>query len=413
MAVPTQRKSRQYHPLGSHGGGGGLGSALGLLFGVPPVLEGADAAVDVGNQVALEGAGEENAAGLVDSTMANNPKMPTVQKPGFFQNLLTRGQAGQQYSALTNQLQMEQYDNALKNQLLQQHLRGSMANKEAELGLKNQFDTQQEVTKNNFARSLQEQRQRDLENEIAIKAGFPSADAYKQILSSPDLMTAGLKDLYSQREKQGFENQLTQAKTTDTNAQARARAYIPVGPNSQFNIDTRELIGYEKPEEIMPEFRGGYSNTILGEPSAKPTGFDTLPDGSMVRPVPRQQPQIAQPVTGNAGGESVVNAINNYVGPVPSLVAGGLKSIAPAMSGSLPFIPNPPKLDLGSVTEPLKNFIGSVMFGNSQQPVAPTQQQTPETTTPSLQPIVQPPSILEQMRKKRQLIFPQPIPLSY
>jgi len=81
-----------------------------------------------------------------------------------------------------------------------------------------------------------------------------------------------------------------------------------------------------------------------------------------------------------------------------------------------------PKVDTGrfnaEFVDPVKSFL-STIIGESPRPtpnpnayeqyLQGQQPSAQEYTNPSMQPVVQPPSILEEMKKRRQRLFPQPI----
>jgi hypothetical protein len=326
---PRNIRNRQYSAGGgSGGGGGGLAALVGAMMGAPTIEGvGDESLIDGGdNAEALVAAGEEGATGLPDygqnsyNGVGSNIPLPTVTKPGFFQNLLTRGQAGMQSAALQNQLSLADYDSKLKQSLLTQRLKGDLGNRSALIDLQNKAHQEQIAKTGEMSIAEKQAAQNAALEEEAVKQGFPDFNTYKQILANPDLMTAGVRGLYSQREKQGYDNLETQAKTASIlqgdipykQAQtAEINAALPTKPfisirsgDAAIDPTTGRTLYNPAPQKEAPEVRGGPVSFNLpsysgGSFAKVPGGVNGEVGGGVSRGVPpllrrQQEPQLPQ-----------------------------------------------------------------------------------------------------------------------
>jgi hypothetical protein len=304
MAVP---KSRQYKPPGGGGGGGGLGSILSMMLGVPyaPELEGGEVL------------GEAQGPGLPSEAIGpQTAPMKVGNKPSWWQNVTSRGQAGQQYGQLQNNLKLGEFDNALKQQLLTRQLAGGQDLER----LRTDNDIKQEGLKFGNAKSLAElnfEREKQLKdlsykNSIseadikdALARGFgqniqqrnsvipalstskAEGDLFQQNLlnearRTPDMATAIVQNEYAGLEKQPLANQMEKQNILASQKKLPTLGFMNVSEgNSMVDPLTGQVISNVASRELDPakDFRpGGITSKTL--PGYSPAGgFAKVPGG--------------------------------------------------------------------------------------------------------------------------------------
>lgn len=132
----NERPSRGSGGKRSGGGNGGLAALLGGLLTPSISTETPNAPASSGDEVAMLNDDLESETGYEDGatpaadegykTATTKPltTLKVSEKPGFWRNLLTRGEAGQQWSSLNTQVQMQ---NAQNQFLAEQAAKGDMA----------------------------------------------------------------------------------------------------------------------------------------------------------------------------------------------------------------------------------------------------------------------------------------------
>lgn len=369
MAVP---RSRQYHPPGSGGGGGGgLGAILAAMVGAPEI-EGGESLQAL--------AGPEDTQGVLTPM---DKTAYSVKKPTFAQRIFNpRGVSASQ--GMADMLKFEDYQNQLRSGLVGQHNQGQLELEK----LRSQGDiaekaAAEQIKKDEFARSL----------------GLPSWRHAEAILSDPDVQTSVLKKIYADNEKQGVENDFTRAKTL-------TQKYIPVSKDQAlFNPESGFTFQNQSPlmEEPIKGGEGGLRTAMMPtDPTQRMNrgiNFVKTPGG------------VASELAGSSFTPPDVSEFGNLNEPyIPqgsgaNPTAAGTPAPAPKSApvntaGSFTGLGS----KLGSILDPLKEIFKDYMtYGG------PTYRPPKTYENPSMQPIVQPPSVLEEMKKRRQMLFPQPI----
>lgn len=410
MATP---RNRQYRPGGSGGNGEGLGAILAALVGAPG-LEGGESLQEL--------AGPEDTQGIL-TPMDKTPY--TVQKPTLGQRIFNpRGVNQSQYMA--DMLKFEDYQNQLKSGLVGQHNAGQLElEKLRSVGNIAEREASERIKKDEFARSL----------------GLPSWEHAKAILSDPDVQTSVLKRIYADNDKQQAENELTRANANDP-----SKRFLNVSKDSAaFNPETGFTFFNQAPmfEEPIPGGAGGLRTTRLpvdGGRSGggginfvrKPGGVaaeigsfnngeqppvDVSEIGNIFQSYNPQGSGSNPTVSGPTPAPKTTPSSNPFAGLGSKLLTGALKPFQDT-ANYIKSIPAPPvntgqfKADF---VDPVKSLLNNII-GESPRPTPNpnayedyVKGQIVPPASPSAQPVVEPPNILEQMKLRRQLLFPTPI----
>lgn len=428
-------RSRPTHArnYGGGGNGGGLSAILGALVGAPG-LEGGET---------IEAQGPPTAEGKYPTSTTPY----SVGKPTLGQRIFNpRGVANSQQMA--DMLKFEDYQNQLKSGLLAQHGNDAMALERLRYeGDINEKNNQERIKKDEFARSL----------------GLPDWEHAQIVLNDPDVQTAALKAIYADREKQGVENDYKRAQTQETLAGIPGKRVLPIQKDSGlYNPETGDVIFNKSPIEyqgvVTPGFEGGFSrqrlpaigrgnNTVGGSFVAKPGGIaaeigsfqpqDTytgddisnigdvfspyVPQKTGVLPTDKNTPVVA-PISSTSTelGNTLKGLFKDQiVKPIKDQYINPIQQSMDFIKG-MASTPLPSNFDTGrfqaDFVDPLKGILNSVI-GTSPVPTpnpnAYEDYINPPPVPPSLRPVIQPPSVLEEMRRRRQLLFPQPLAQPY
>lgn len=289
MATP---RNRQYQPPGGGGGGGGLMSLIGAFMGAPGI-EGGDVTSQIDPEIDLG----TSAAPVIE---------PYKAKASFGQKLFNpRGvmNAQQQAQGLNQAMDFERFQQGGRQDLLNERLsaqealkKGVFEEERAQAEAAHQRDVEKEELKKKIAL-----------DQLAAEKGFKSWDHYSQILENPDMMTAGVQGMYSDRAKQGLLNNEVQAKTAEVygqtpTAQAKIQETLSNATLNKANANkanyldvspghVARYIGQDKdPFSFLNAEEGQYENFPSGGPvTINDNGsFDVTKDGSLVRPIARK-----------------------------------------------------------------------------------------------------------------------------
>jgi hypothetical protein len=423
MATP---RNRQYNPGGSSGGGGGgLGAILAALVGAPGVTGGEDVTNTIDPEVDLGTSGAPVRAPYA------------VQKPTLGQKVFNpRGVQASQ--GMADMLKFEDYQNQLRSGLVGQH---------------NQGQLELEKLRSSGDIAEKQEAERIKKDEFARSIGLPSWEHAKAILSDPDVQTSVLKKIYADNEKQGVENDLNRSKGREADATALSKEFISLPENgSAYNARTGLTITSRGPlqYEPAPGYAGGVGASRLpvsngGSGSGRfvqtpggvaseltqrgdsfqppdvseiggifqpytPQGSGTNPTVNGPIPAPRTSPlgnKVKEFLSNNLA-PGFENFLNNFRDSSAGSAAGN--AIAPQPT-SQPSSFNTQQFQQ-DFTDPFKGILNSIIGQSPTVPADPNAYENytgQQPVTPSLRPVVQPPSILEEMRKRRQRLFPQPI----
>lgn len=279
----------RYHPTQS-GGGSGLGALLGALYGAP-AIEGGD--MLSGDEIASQ-YGPEAAI----SSGAYQPTPRSVKQPGFWQNLLTKGQAGQQAADLTNTIKMGEYNNILQQQLLKQRMsgaRGLEAFRQQGQMSEAEFKSREaeKLAAANSERNINEKRMGEIftrgfstpeqfdANVVPYSTAKFQGDTFKQNLDNANIRQNPEQYIQSQDSlmaKQGFENASIGAKTQETLAGVPTKRFLDVREGgAMVDPATGQSIQNFAPQKETPEVKGGVVSSTL--PQYSGGSFAKVPGG--------------------------------------------------------------------------------------------------------------------------------------
>lgn len=287
---PRSSKARKF---GSSGGGGGnlLGNILGAYFGMPNItgggmLGGAEMAA-LGGPEAVIGATEPVREPL------------RVEKPGFWQNVLSRGAAGENYSNLNAQIKLGEYDDAMRQELVRRQILGQQGN----ITLKDRLEAaaaeadykrQQEADRIAHERALIEAdvgdaltrglgRNTQLRDEHVIPDTIAKlkGSAFKQGLENaafqrPDTQAAFDKSILASLEKPVLDNKKLQADILTSDVERPTKAFMGVGPNTKVDPVTGRAYLFTEPRDFAPAagYEGGLKEVNMNNFLKVPGGLD-------------------------------------------------------------------------------------------------------------------------------------------
>jgi hypothetical protein len=371
MAGSPRNRAKNYGQSG--GGGNMLANLVGAYFGMPELSGGAMLG---GEEMAAMG-GPEAVIGAAEPAV----EPLQVKKPGFWQNVLTKGAAGQNAAALDTQLKLGNYENTLQQEMLRRRILGQQQLE----GLRAQNDTSLEETRFGNEKSLEELKAEKAlklaQEKAALDLGLPQYNQFDQMGSSPDYLTGWMKSQLSKFEKPALDNQKIQADILDSNTKRPTLAYMGVGNNAMVNPATGQSYVNVPPlfEEPLPGKEGGLKNLNVGAGQA---GFVKTSGGINA--------EMSQP---EGGGNSAFRG-------VPWSIA------KPSLIPQLPnfAFPEPPKQALPPGYEPYRKHIeqtNAAPVAQENPPIIPQ----PATPMPGAMPI---PGMSQQDKIMQWLRRPRP-----
>jgi hypothetical protein len=380
MAGSPRNRAKNYGQSG--GGGNMLANLVGAYFGMPEISGGAMLG---GEEMAAMG-GPEAVIGAAEPAVESLK----VEKPGFWQNMLTKGQAGQNYANLDANIKLGNYDNLMKQEMLKRQITGQAGN----IKLRDQLEAV--AREDAYKKAIEEANIKDAINRgLGLNTDLRDAhvvpntlatlegDTAKKILENsayqqPKFQEAHLNNLLAGLNKQPLANKETEGKIATEDVVRPTKAYMDVGNKTKVNPVTGQAFSDIPPlfEEPLLGKEGGLRNFNVGSGM----GFSEKPGGIVG--------EVSQ-----GGGNSAVRG-------VPWSIA------KPSLIPQLPnfAFPEPPKQALPPGYEPYRKHIeqtNAAPVAQENPPIIPQ----PATPMPGAMPI---PGMSQQDKIMQWLRRPRP-----